>query len=95
MCKSETQCCDACSREVQSDLLKQASMPSGAAIAAVDDHFDFEEPAIWLQSTPDDLIDRQLYCPACRWRVNLKRGLLIAVWCVAMPVLARMLLDWL
>ena len=70
-------------------------MPSARALAAVDDGLAFDEPPMFPLAEPEDLIDRQLYCPACRWRVNLKRGLWLATCSVAIPVLAHWMLGWL
>lgn len=95
MCESESQCCDQCGHVFDAACLKQASMPSARALAAVDDGLAFDEPQMYPLAEPEDQIDRQLYCPACRWRVNLKRGLLLVMWCVAIPVLAHLMLGWL
>lgn len=71
--------------------LKEASVPSLVGLmSATDVELDDHEP-------PPVLIDRQLYCRACRFRINVRRGVLalvIAGLAITSTSIAAILFGW-
>ncbi|MDB5344867.1 MAG: hypothetical protein JWP89_3244 [Schlesneria sp.] len=65
--------CSQCQQLFAATDLKEASLPSFVGLmSATDVELDDHEP-------PPVLIDRQLYCRACRFRINVRRGVLAIV----------------
>jgi hypothetical protein len=81
---SETRNCARCRERFPRDSLRHASIPSLAALSISSDH----EP--WDPEPPPIIPDRELYCPECRRRVNLRRALGAFLFAAIMAVMTAL-----
>jgi hypothetical protein len=84
--------CAACAATFSPDALKRASLPSLLALSAVVglSEPDDPNPISWCALT-----DRNWYCPACRSRVQRRRGAGLVILGLILPLLAHFLVRWL
>jgi hypothetical protein len=76
--------CARCRDPFPRDELRHASIPSLVALSIATDH----EP--WDAEPPPIILDRELYCPECRRRVNLRRALGAFLFAAIMAVMTAL-----